>query len=72
MRESSAFFFRYALLFFALWRYEAVMIISTTTKPSIAEASAAKKADEKLIRSATLPNGTPLSVRATVGATVQQ
>src|SRR6266446_10590405 len=58
MREPSMFFFCCALLFSDVRRYEAVIINSATTRVSIAEASAAKRADEKLIRTATFPNGT--------------
>src|SRR6266513_2399701 len=36
---------------------EAVIINSATTSVSMAQASAAKNADEKLIRTATFPNG---------------
>src|SRR5204863_4676214 len=79
---------------------EAVRSNSATTRVSVAQASAAKTADEKLIRTATLPTGTsdarcasmthsgkpggcatpspyaarinsPLSVKVTVGASVQ-
>src|SRR5204862_7196224 len=42
---------------FVFGRYEAVIINSAATRVSIAEASAAKRADEKLIRTATFPNG---------------
>src|SRR4029077_8215033 len=81
-------------------KQEAVTSNSATTRVSIAQASAAKTADEKLIRTATLPTGasdarcpsmthsgvpggcatpsraaatfnSPLSVKVTVGASVQ-
>jgi hypothetical protein len=43
---------------FAAARYDAVTITSATTNVSIAHVSAAKTADEKLIRCATFPKGT--------------
>src|SRR5439155_17941384 len=43
---------------FRAGRYAAVIINSETTRVSIEHASAAKRADEKLIRTATFPNGT--------------
>ena len=58
MGESSAFLFRCALLFFRVRRYGIAIINSATTRVSIADASAAKTADEKLIRTAMFPNGT--------------
>src|SRR4029450_10034945 len=39
-------------------KQEAVMSNSATTRVTIAQASAAKRADEKLIRTATFPTGT--------------
>ena len=85
---------------FDVARYDAVMVSSATVSVSIAQASAAKSADEKLIRTAMFPKGisdarwarmihngtpggcaiprprattisSPLSVRVTVGASVQ-
>src|SRR2546421_6865875 len=56
--ESAVFVFFRAPRSFVFGRYEAVIINSATTRVSIAEASAAKRADEKLIRTATFPNGT--------------
>ncbi len=47
-----------APLFFEVATYEAVIPNSATTRVSTAEASAAKRADEKLIRTATFPKGT--------------
>src|SRR5262249_14912842 len=81
-------------------KYDAVIVSSATASVSIAQASAANTADEKLIRTATFPKGmsearwarmvhngtpggcaiprpqatttsSPLSVKVTVGASVQ-
>src|ERR1700681_2343668 len=102
MPELSAFLLCHAPLFlrFDAAKYETVIIKSATTRVSIAEARAAKRAEEKLIRTATFPKGTsdarwarmadrgtpggcatprpwattissPLSVKVTVGASVQ-
>src|SRR5438067_4462455 len=99
MLEPSALFLG-CTLFFRAGRYAAVIINSATTRVSTEQANAANRADEKLIRTATFPNGTsdarcarmtqrgtpggcatprpsatrinsPLSVRVTVGASVQ-
>src|SRR5213594_2834796 len=56
--ESAVFVFFRAPRSFVFGRYEAVIISSATTRVSTAQARAAKRADEKLIRTATFPNGT--------------
>src|ERR1700730_16125606 len=58
--ESSAFLLCRAPLFlrFDATRYETVIIKYATTRVSIAEASAAKRAEEKVIRTAAFPKGT--------------
>ena len=43
---------------FGAVRYEAAIINSATTRVSIADASAAKRAEAKLMRTATFPRGT--------------
>jgi hypothetical protein len=58
--EPSIFLLCWAALFLRLAgpKDETVADSSPTTRVSIAQASAAKSADEKLIRIATFPNGT--------------
>ena len=57
-----------AVLFvpFPVARYEAVIANSATTRVCIAAASAAKSAEEKLMRTATFPTGTSDARWATI------